>query len=312
MSNILNARELKEQASIVDLLSRLGYEPVPKHGREKFYISMLRDNDTSPSFSVNDEMGVWFDHGTQKGGNIIDFGLAYWKSLSFNEVVEKIQDVCLFPVTTQKTIRPRKPIKIPHYIIEEIRDLGTHPAITDYLKSRGVFQVAKSNLNEVYYYVEAEDGVRKHFFAAGWQNENNGWEVRNRYFKGCLGHKAVTTIPGHEKKVAVFEGFINYLSWKIENPEAKQSILVLNTLALLPVGIEKAKTYSSIDLFFDRDQSGHSATREFIKALPYATDRSIIYAGFNDYNDKIKTTMTRQVADPPPNIFKNLKVPFSR
>lgn len=80
MANLLTAKELKEQGSIVDLLSRLGHQPVPKRGREKMYISMLRDDDTDPSFSVNDELGVWFDHGAGKGGNIIDFGLAYWNA----------------------------------------------------------------------------------------------------------------------------------------------------------------------------------------------------------------------------------------
>ena len=54
-------------------------------------------------------------------------------------------------------------------------------------------------------------------FAAGWLNEAGGWEVRNKYFKGCLGQKAISFIPGHQKELCVFEGYINYLSWKTEN-----------------------------------------------------------------------------------------------
>jgi len=187
MSELLTAKELKEQASLVDLLNRLGYQPVPKRGREKMYISMLRDNDTNPSFSVNDELGVWFDHGAGKGGNIIDFGLAYWKHLSFSEVVKKIQDVCSLPAAEPRPRRPRNASKVYH-VVERVKPLGVHPAITDYLKSRGVFDVAKFYLSEVYYYVEDDNEVRKHYFAAGWLNENNTWEVRNRYFKGCMGH----------------------------------------------------------------------------------------------------------------------------
>lgn len=313
MSNLLTAKELKEQGSLVDLLSRLGYQPVPKRGREKMYISMLRDNDTNPSFSVNDDLGVWFDHGDGKGGNIIDFGLAYWKNLGFNEVVKKIQEVCSIEPVQQRAPRPRKPIKVQH-VVERVKPLGTHPAITDYLKGRGVFEVAKFYLSEVYYYVEDENEVRKHYFAAGWLNENNSWEVRNRYFKGCMGHKGITFIPGHPKKAVVFEGFINFLSWRYEHPEADHSVIVLNTLTLLQQGINKAKAFSSLDIYFDRDKAGKSSSRDFLKALPYATDRSAVYDGFNDYNDKIKAQLkvVATAQESKSNFFANVRVPFIR
>jgi len=313
MTNLLTAKELKEQGSIVDLLNRLGFQPVPKRGREKMYISMLRDDDTQPSFSVNDDLGVWFDHGAGKGGNIIDFGLAYWKHLGFNEVVRKIQEVCLIAPAEPRVLRPRKPVKV-YQVVEKVKPLGVHPAITDYLKSRGVFDVAKFYLSEVYYYVEDENEVRKHYFAAGWLNENKSWEVRNRYFKGCMGHKGITVIPGHPKKAAVFEGFLDFLSWRLENPDADHSIIVLNTLTLLQQGITKAKAFSFLDIYFDRDKAGKLASRDFIKALPYATDRSAVYEGFNDYNDKIKAAMKvaaeteRKTTD----FFSGVRVPFER
>ncbi|WEA01740.1 toprim domain-containing protein [Mucilaginibacter sp. SJ] len=292
MSNLLTAKELKERSSIVDLLQRLGYRPAKKYGRETMYRSMLRDDDSTPSFSVNDDLGVWFDHGTRKGGNIIDFGLAYWKELDFNSVVIKIQEVCALAISeVRKGQRPRKAIKVPHYIINEVKELGSNPAITEYLCGRGVFEVARGLLSEVYYFVEDQRGARKQFFAAGWQNENKGWEVRNKYFKGCLGPKGITCVQGHGKKVTIFEGFINFLSWRVENPASDSSIIILNSLALLPVAIQSAKAFTFIDIFFDRDNPGLGATKEFIRELPYATDRSSTYEGFNDYNDKLKASM---------------------
>ncbi|CAN5456743.1 toprim domain-containing protein [soil metagenome] len=314
MNNLLTARELKERASLADLLSRLGYHPVPKHGREKMYISMLRDSDNQPSFSVNDDMGVWFDHGTGKGGNIIDFGLAYWKNLDFNEVIKKIQQVCSLEETSApRVLRPRKSVKV-HHIVERVKPLGAHPAITDYLKSRGVFEVAKFYLSEVYYFVEDENDIRKHYFAAGWLNEHNSWEVRNRYFKGCMGHKGITIVPGHPKKAALFEGFLDFLSWRFENPEADHSIIVLNSLTLLQQGINKAKAFSSLDIYFDRDNAGKLASRDFIKALPYATDRSSVYEDFNDYNDKLKAQLktVAPVEKKKSDFFSNVRVPFER
>ena len=314
MTDFVSAREIKEQVSIVDLLARLGYRPLPRNGREKVYISMIRDDDTSPSFTVNDDLGVWFDHGLRKGGNIIDFGLIYWKGLNFNQVLEKIQEVSMMAGSDKRATRPRKAIKLPHYIVEKVRDIGTHPAITEYLKGRAVFEPAKQYLSEVYYFIEDEKGERKNYFAAGWQNENNGWEVRNKYFKGCHGSKSITFIEGHPKKTSVFEGFMNFLSWKVEHPQCDDSIIVLNSVTLLRAGIERAKAFSAIDIYFDRDDPGFGATKDFIKALPYASDRSAAYDGFNDYNNKVKADADRLAAGEyrGKDFFSSVKVPFSR
>lgn len=314
MSDFVSAREIKEQVSIVDLLARLGYKSVPRHGREKVYISMIRDDDTSPSFTVNDDLGVWFDHGLRKGGNIIDFGIAYWKGLDFNQVLEKIREVSMLDVPEKRNNRPRKAVKLPQYIVEKVKDIGTHPAITGYLKGRGVFEPAKQYLSEVYYYVEDEKGERKNYFAAGWQNENKGWEVRNKYFKGCHGSKSITFIAGHPKKASVFEGFMDFLSWRVEHPEKDDSIIILNSLSMLKVGIEKAKAFSAIDIYFDRDKQGLAAAKDFIKALPYASDRSSAYVGFNDYNDKIKADADKLETGEHrgDDFFSSVKVPFRR
>jgi DNA primase len=291
-TNSIKAREIKDTISIVDLISRLGYQPVKTYGKELKYLSMLRNSDTTPSFSVNEQLGVWYDHGLAKGGNIIDFGLAYW-NLPFQETLEKIAQVCdsdlpLLNYDQQTGVRKRSAVKIPHYEIEDIKALGNNPVITDYLEYRGIWQAAQSRVKEVYYYVEDQKKQRKYFFAAGWKNELGAWEVRNKYFKGCLGHKAICFIPGDENSLAVFEGYINYLSWQTENPLATDSVLVLNSIALLNTAAKKAGQYSDVAIYFDRDQTGNNATREFIKSVPQAQDHSAIYDGHNDYNDKLR------------------------
>ena len=288
MVKLSNARDIKENVSIVELLARLGFQPVPKHGREKMYISMLRDNDTSPSLSVNEELGLWFDHGNHKGGNIIDFGLAYWPGYTISEVINRIRQIFNEGIL-QAPMKPAKKMLVePHYQIDQIKNIGSHPAISAYLKNRGVFEIAAKYLKEVYYHVIDDQNQKKKYFAAGWKNERGGWEVRNLYFKGAIGPKGLITLADDAKSCCVFEGYFDFLSWKVENPAAKQSIIILNTLALIESGITLGKNFSSIDIFFDRDKAGVEATRHFIKSLPYASDRSKLYEGFNDYNDKIK------------------------
>ena len=83
-------------------------------------------------------LGLWFDHGLGKGGNIIDFGLLFWKQLSFNEVVDKISEVIGSVDPRRKGLcghgsKPGRPV----YAIKETKTLGNNPAITAYLQVEG-------------------------------------------------------------------------------------------------------------------------------------------------------------------------------
>jgi hypothetical protein len=235
-----------------------------------------------------------------KGGNIIDFARLYWKDASFKETLEKIESVCNLKIDAADiqfpTPRPRirMAIKLPNYKIKEVKLFGITEGINAYLKSRGVFDVAAGNMQEVHYYVENEKKVRKDYFAAAWKNETGGWEVRNKYFKGCLGKKGVTFVPGDPKLLTVFEGYMNYLSFLKDKPNSKASALVLNSLALLDKGIRLAKAFPEIDLYLDRDKSGYTALSTWMKALPYSVDRSVAYQGYNDYNDRIIADMKKE------------------
>lgn len=293
----IKAKELKDNVSMVDFLSRLGYEPVKQIRGEHMYLSMLRDSDTTPSFSVNDKAGCWYDHGDGKGGNVIDFGQLYWKGLTFPEVLEKIAGVMNLESSLGQNESPRLRQKIdtePYYQVLKIQALGNNPAIMNYLESRGVSKVAEGRLKEIYYYTEDEDKKRKNFFAAGWQNENGSWEVRNLNYKTCVGHKGISFIPGTGTGISIFEGFFDYLSWLTDNPFTTDAVLVLNSLALLQSGIDKSREYGKVSLFFDHDKAGRKATAEFIDNVPFARDCSGIYMGHKDYNDKLVSDLFNQ------------------
>lgn len=306
MTAFININELKEKVSMSALLSRLGYEPVgPPVKGELLYLSMLRDSDKDPSFRVNDKLGVWYDFGTGKGGNLIDFGVAYWKDLNFNEVLAKIKQVADVDVSALPSLknpdrisRPRLAIKLPNYKIEEIKPVGSNYAITSYLKHRGVWDVAAGDLKEIYYFVEDEKKRRKQFFAVGWQNEKGGWEVRNKYFKGCLGQKAMTVIPGDPDWLCIYEGYMNYKSWQYENRNRRPTIVVLNSLAFLKELIEKAKEFKKVDSFFDNDTAGRLATVQLIEKIPQTKDNSYLYSDHNDYNDKHRYELERLLKNP--------------
>ena len=291
-----NAQEIKEQVSPVDFLARLGYHPAYRSGKELFYLSMLREERT-PSFCVDDKLGVWYDWGGAnpsgiKAGNIIDLALAYWYPLGFREVLEKINEVCNIepgtaPAASRENLRPRKATKIPNYKISEIKELGNNPVITNYLQSRGIWPVAHEHLKEVYYYIEDEKRLRKYFFSAGWRNENGGWEVSNPYFKGCLGPKGLTLIPGGPDRLVLFEGMTDYLSWKFEQQDDGETVILLNGVTFIEAAIKRAAGYVEKNIFFDNDEAGEEASRIFQNAYPLTHNGASHYAGFKDYNQKL-------------------------
>ncbi len=319
MNQYLSANEIKQQVSFTDLLARLGHQPSKRSGKEFIYLSMLRDSDTKPSLCVNDELGTWFDHGMGKGGTIIDFGLLYWKTINVKEVMDRINGIFsldslnFIPArNTERSLRPRMATKLPHYKIEEVKELGNNDAITSYLKTREVWNVASGKLKEVYYYVEDEKKKRKQFFAAGWQNENGGWEVRNKYFQGCLGRKGLTYIQGNPGKLVVFEGYLDYLSWLIEHKAATPTILVLNSVSFLQAAIKRAASYPDVEIFFDHDNAGYSATAEFLKAVPHARDSAAKYSGYNDYNEKLMAEVRELCSYQQPSYHPHISVSKGR
>ena len=130
----------------------------------------------------------------------------------------------------------------------------------------------------------------KNYYGVGWQNESGGWDIRNPYFKGCLGRKDISIITGVSKTVNAFEGMFDYQSAIMED---KSKILdfaiILNSAALVNKAIRKIDTMDidHINLFFDNDSTGKKTTEKFLEVFPKANNRSDIYSGFKDYNEKL-------------------------
>jgi hypothetical protein len=258
MTTFLNAVSIRENVSISMLLSKLGYQPAKSSGHEKLYLNVLRDRETSPTFAINTQLDMWFDRFTKKSGDIIDFGMAYWTGLNSDQVMKKISLLCANPQETiisddQAGKRKRRAIKIPYYHIAETHPIGCNPEITAYLQSQSIWEIALGQLKEVYYYVVDEKHRRKDFFAAGWQNENGGWEVMGRNFAGCLGRKGMTFIAGDTDRLILFEDYISYLSWKYANRTAGHSILVMNAPEFLPAAKSRATKFRDVAFFFGKE-----------------------------------------------------------
>lgn len=83
----MDLKELCESISIVDYMSQ--FLDLEKKGDEYWCLSPFKDEKT-PSFSVREESGAWYDYSSGLGGNLYTFVKAYHKCSS-TEAVERIK-----------------------------------------------------------------------------------------------------------------------------------------------------------------------------------------------------------------------------
>src|ERR1700676_4860119 len=75
---------------LVDYLASLGHLPLKIKGPDFWYLSPLR-SEKHPSFKVNRNRNIWYDHGTGNGGNLIEFGKIFF-GCSMEEFLARISD----------------------------------------------------------------------------------------------------------------------------------------------------------------------------------------------------------------------------
>lgn len=274
-----------EEAKKIDLtgyLTSLGHQPIEIRNADYWYRSPLRDEE-EPSFKVNQKLNLWFDHGLGKGGNIIDFGILY-HSCTVGELLQKLdtnfslQQPTLLP--SNKSVETESKIKI-------LGDFPlTSPSLLRYLQERKIpLEIATKFCREVRY----ELG-KKTYFGIGFKNNSGGYEIRNPYFKTSSSPKDITIINNAATEVLVFEGFIDFLSFKATNknlPEKGQDFVVLNSVSFFERARPFMETHEQIRLYLDRDTTGLNCTQRALSMSPKYQDESTLYKNHKDFNDWI-------------------------
>lgn len=277
---------IKEIKSIplASFMSRIGHEPTARKGTRLWYKSPLRQEHT-PSFKVETALNCWYDFGLGRGGNIIDLAAELYQTTDLRHILRCIADS--YPVPSVPTIAssfaPRH--SAPSMERFEVVPLE-HRALVAYLQERGIpAQIAKANCKEAHYSVNS-----KTYFAVAFENVNNGWELRNRYFKGCHGRKDISYLPwardGPSTECAVFEGFIDYLSALALGIISGADAIILNSVVNVNKAVPYLKGYTAINCYLDNDIAGRTALTE-LTAIYGTTviDRSTLYSEFNDLNE---------------------------
>jgi hypothetical protein len=167
-------------------------------------------------------------------------------------------------------------------ILREVRPLD-NPALIAYLEQRNInTDMARCQCVEVHYSVNSQK-----YYAVGFRNDADGYELRNRYFKGSVSPKDITTFSLETDKCMIFEGFIDYLSSLTINQQMQPQVntVVLNSTAHLERAMAFLKRHQHIHAYLDNDAAGKQVLTEINKQHGYVDDMSVLYYPYKDLNE---------------------------
>jgi len=274
----LSIAEIKEM-DMVDYLSHLGFEPTKIRNENHWYLSPLRGENT-PSFKVNRKINRWYDHGLGKGGNLVDFGILYHKC-TVGKFLQKMdtgfsfhRPIISLPVQNE-----------PEHKITILQDFAISSfALLKYLEQRKIpVDIAEQFCREVRY-----DLNDKIYYGIGFKNDAGGYEIRNPYFKASSSPKDVTTFNKSGKEAAVFEGFMDFLSFMAMHekpPKTDTDFIILNSVSFFEKARPFIEQHEAARLYLDRDSTGQNYSRYALSLSNKYTDESKLYKGHKDLNE---------------------------
>jgi hypothetical protein len=293
----MNARQAN-QVSIRNYLSSIGISPVSSNKRSSLYLAPYRE-DKHPSLKVSHKENLWVDYGNDnKGGTLIDLLLKLHPHYNVSDAIKAIEKSTqsFFSFHQQETLanpnpngqqqmaNGKKPKADSRICIYKIRPLGHHPAINNYITSRGIqLETAKPYISEIYFTVNGQT-----YFGIGNKNDS-GWSIRNKYWKGCTaqGYSHYINAGSNPQSLAIFEGIFDLLSYlELRSQKVKAGdFLVLNSLVNLKNASSILVAYKTISLYLDHDEAGRRATQHIMHQFPGARDDSGFYCSFKDLNE---------------------------
>lgn len=283
----MNCKQLNS-IGLEEVLAFLGHLPTRQNEKETWYLSPFGP-ESHASFKVDRPKNLWYLFSEGTGGTTTDFIQRYFHT-SVKGALEwaSNQNFSSFHQQT-KTLNIH-----PNYRIDRIMDIA-HPNLLSYLHERGLSEKVYSFIKELWFTTNS-----KQFYAVGFKNNSEGWELRNAFFKGVLHKKDITilsfpketeSVSNNEnqkndfnQKTAVFEGFTDALSFIEIQKSFQGDLLVLNSTTMLKKALTVLDSYSEISLFLDNDKAGVQCKDMIIEHFPHAKDFSHLYSDHKDLN----------------------------
>ena len=279
--------DMAKQIDICDILDRLGEKCATRGSNESWYYAPKREENT-PSFHVYKNGTRWHDFGNGQGGDIIDLVKYLFTISTTREALLKFEDI--YSGVSSRFSLPRKEKET---LQSKGYNKGSDFKITTceltsnllmYSRSRGIHDTV---IKRVCKQVNFTTRTGNRLYAIGFKNDNGGWEVRNTFYKGCLGEKSITSqIDLADDPIVIFEGFFDYLSC-IElgwiDPVYHNAV-ILNSTSLVDKAINFFFSRQLI-LCLDNDTSGKAASNKIKACCNVVDDWSSRYNGYKDTNE---------------------------
>lgn len=272
-----------KQTDIAGWLEAQGFSPTRTRGSKLWYCSPLRDEKTA-SFKVDTARNSWYDFGLSKGGNIIDLVMAK-DNLSFPQALRVLEGCASFPP------RPNRSSSSDP-TIEHVREQPlTNQVLLSYLRERMISpETAQAECVEVSYNIG-----KASYYAVGFKNEADGYSVRNKFYKGCVGPQAISVRNSAGCVCYIFEGFIDYLSYRevlrLRDQPTDHCQIILNSCSNAVKAVKHIRQHPNIKkviLLLDRDEAGRRASSsisEQMEKTVEVSDGSSFLDPYNDVND---------------------------
>jgi DNA primase len=282
------------QLDINQVLKGLGVDGKPAGNNCTLYCSPLRQDD-KPSFAVYADTNKWHDFGSGESGTLVDLVMKLHncttgQALAILAKNEPTQPAKPFLFKKQNEVEKiySTDSKFQNVRIGQVTDTR----LIDYLASRGISCETWSQqkqLHQINYTTVGKQGNKYHCFNLAWQTDSGSFELRGTgNFKGCFGHKDITTIPGTGKDLNLFEGFFDYLS-ALEYFRAailKNTTIVLNSLTNIKKAMAAIEQAEIVNLFLDNDPPGTGAANNLYQKTGNCINRSLeLYPNHHDFND---------------------------
>lgn len=273
----MNCNQAK-QLNIKDFLYSNGYKPAKIYGNYLWYHAPYRKDET-PSFKIDTYKNQWYDVGLGTGGNIIDLVMLMY-NVPLKTALDILQGTKIQSFSFQFEQENFQKIQV-----REIKPIQ-HKALIQYLTQRKInIDLARLYVVEAIYTVNDTP-----YFGLAFRNDKQGYELRNKYFKGCASPKWITTIKGNSEKLNVFEGFFDFLSaleWHKTSRPANTTV-ILNSTANKNQLFPLIPQYKTINLYLDNDRDGQNTTSQIMNKHTGAINRALeIYPNHNDFNEFI-------------------------
>jgi DNA primase len=267
------------EIDMVQCLKKLGYHPSKIHHHDHWYLSPLRQERT-PSFKVNRRINRWYDHGIAQGGTLLDFMISFYHC-SIPEVLRILSNhsgLCL------SHNRMEEAGKSPELKLEitAVHSLSS-PVLLSYLKQRAIdIDLAVMYCRQVDFRIG-----EKGFYGIGFPNLSDGYEIRNAFLKYSSAPKDISVIQNNGDSIAVFEGFMDFLTFLSLKDKNQGAIdyLVLNGIGFFERARYIMEAYGKISLYLDRDKAGRIVTQKAMQLSPAYQDESNCYKEFKDLNE---------------------------